>query len=261
MKKQSIANLKQLFRTDNIDDKLLQELKKDNRKGVQMLIEGYEKQKIKEQALELAFEEMCFYENHHYASGCRYIAGVDEAGRGPLAGPVVAAAVILPQDFRLIGLNDSKQLNETQRNAFFTIIKENAVSFGISIVTNQQIDDINILEATKLAMRDAISQLNPIADHVLIDAVELDGLTCSSEAIIKGDSKSISIAAASVLAKVTRDRIMKDIHTEYPVYDFQSNMGYGTKHHMDNLKKYGASPYHRESFSPVRNVMLDDINE
>ncbi|SES74677.1 RNase HII [Oceanobacillus limi] len=255
MKKQSIASIKELFDDNSVDEQLLRVLKQDERKGVQQLIHRYEKQKIKQQELEKVYEEMCSYEKIQFANGNKLVAGVDEAGRGPLAGPVVAAAVILPVDFKLLGLNDSKLLTEGQRQQFFDFIKEKSISYGISIVSNDTIDEINILEATKLAMRNAISQLDPCPDHTLVDAVPLEGLACTSESIIKGDAKSISIAAASILAKVTRDRIMKEIHTNYPIYNFSSNMGYGTKDHVNNLYQYGASPYHRKTFAPVKNII------
>lgn len=251
----SIAILKQLFKAGEVNEELIATLKMDERKGVQSLIRSYENQKRKEKALEEKFMEMCHYEQTGHANGYQYIAGIDEAGRGPLAGPVVAAAVILPTDFVLLGLDDSKKVNEPTRRKFFSIIKERAISYGISIISSQKIDEINIFEATKLAMRDALMQLEPKPDHALIDAIKLDGLPCTHEAIIQGDAKSISIAAASILAKVTRDMLMKDIHNEYPAYDFASNMGYGTKHHMETLVKKGASPYHRRSFAPVRNVV------
>ena len=255
MGKQSISEIKTLFLEDRITETDIALLKNDTRKGVQLLITTYEKNKLKKQAQEMAFYEMCTYERNAKAAGKQLIAGIDEAGRGPLAGPVVAAAVILPEDFMLLGLNDSKQISESKRDEFYDIIKENAVSFGISIMDSRTIDRVNIFEATKLAMKDALSKLYPQADHVLIDAVRLDNLTCSSEPIIKGDAKSVSIAAASILAKVTRDRLMKKIHEEYPIYDFQSNMGYGTKFHLDKLKEFGISPYHRKSFAPVKENM------
>ncbi len=199
---------------------------------------------------------MCTYERRYRSMGKRLIAGIDEAGRGPLAGPVVAAAVILPDNFKLLGLNDSKQLNKSKREEYYQIIVEQAISYGISIVENDVIDDINIYEATKLAMKQALNKLEPKADYVLIDAVELNNLPCSSESIVKGDAKSVSIAAASILAKVTRDSVMRTIHEQYPMYDFQSNMGYGTKVHMEKLKKFGASPYHRKTFAPVKETIL-----
>ncbi len=247
--------LKQLFEANELNETYINELKSDERKGVQKLIERYERQKLKEKALEENFIHMSQYEQKCYADGCQYIAGMDEAGRGPLAGPVVAATVILPRDFKLLGLNDSKQLNQKTREEYFSIIKKEAVSYGVSIIDNQKIDEVNVYEATKLAMYDAISQLSPAPDHVLIDAVSLNQLSCTSEAITKGDQESISIAAASILAKVTRDNYMKDIHQQYPIYGFSSNMGYGTKQHMDMLTEHGISPYHRKSYAPVRDAV------
>lgn len=256
MGRQSIPEIKKLLVEGKLSDQAIKELKNDDRKGVLQLITAFEKQQLKSQALEIAYEEMSTYERKNRAKGKKFIAGIDEAGRGPLAGPVVAAAVILPEDFKLLGLNDSKQLNESKRLEYYNIIIEQAISYGISIVDNDVIDDVNIFEATKLAMREAVNKLEPKADHVLIDAVELDNLHCSSESIIKGDAKSISIAAASILAKVTRDTLMRTIHDEYPMYDFHSNMGYGTKAHLERLKKFGASPYHRKSFAPVKETIL-----
>lgn len=255
MKKQSISNIKSMLINDKIDNKKIEELRLDDRKGVQQLIKVFDKNRNKKIILENKFEEMTYFEKKNYDKGSMYIAGVDEAGRGPLAGPVVAATVILPRDFMLLGLTDSKLLSETKRDEFFYIIIDQAVSYGISIVDNEKIDDINILEATKYAMKTCLNKLNLAPDHVLIDAVEIDSLPYSFESIIKGDFKSISIAAASIIAKVTRDRLMKELHDEYPVYGFDSNMGYGTKHHIEMLKKHGITPYHRKSFAPVRNNM------
>ncbi|WP_174613280.1 ribonuclease HII [Virgibacillus ihumii] len=256
MKQKSIAVIKQLLESDDVTDTFVNELRTDERKGIQKLIDRYEKRKLQELELEQKYRRMCWYEQKNYAKSCHFIAGIDEAGRGPLAGPVVAAAVILPEDFKLLGLNDSKQLNETTRDAFFEIIKENAVSYGISMVSSQEIDQVNIYEATKLAMYRAVDQLDPKPDHVLIDAVNLEKLPCSSEAITKGDQKSVSIAAASILAKVTRDTAMRQLHEKYSVYGFASNMGYGTQQHLEALRKHGATPYHRNSFAPVREAFL-----
>ncbi|TMN23562.1 ribonuclease HII [Lentibacillus cibarius] len=255
MEQQSIAVLKQLFEADELNETYINQLKSDERKGVQKLIERYEQKKLKEKALEDNFLRMSRYEQKHYANGCDFIAGIDEAGRGPLAGPVVAAAVILPRDFKLLGLNDSKQLNEQTREKYFTIIKNEAVSYGVSVIDNQKIDEINIYEATKLAMYDAVQQLDPAPEHILTDAVSLERLSCTSEAITKGDQESVSIAAASILAKVTRDHFMKELHEQYPAYGFSSNMGYGTKQHLNMLAEQGISPYHRKSFTPVRNAI------
>lgn len=255
MNKQSISVIKQLFEEKKIDALILEELKNDTRKGVQTLINRYEKQQEKQKALQQKFLNMSTYEKRARESGYQLIAGVDEAGRGPLAGPLVVASVILPADFELLGLDDSKKLSEAQKNVFFEIIKEKAISYKIAIISNNDIDKMNILQATKYGMFKAITELGIAPDYVLLDAVQLDKLPCVSEVIIQGDAKSISIAAASVLAKVTRDRLMKEIHKEYPMYDFNSNMGYGTKNHMNSLKTHGASPYHRVSFAPVRNVL------
>lgn len=255
MKRKSIKEIKVQFLTGDINPEFINELKKDERKGIQQLITTYERKKLKEELLMQDFLKMSYYENESYKQGKYYIAGIDEAGRGPLAGPVVAAAVILPQNFNLLGLTDSKQLNEKQRNEFYNIIIEEAVDYHVSIVSNQEIDRINIFEATKQAMYTAIQQLNTQPDHILIDAVKLEQLSSTSEVLIKGDQKSITIAAASVLAKVTRDRLMYDIHRKYPMYDFNSNMGYGTEKHMKMLTQHGVTPYHRKTFSPVRKAM------
>src|SRR5690625_2165232 len=205
--------------------------------------------------MEQRFAEMCNYEKESYVKGRKYIAGIDEAGRGPLAGPVVAAAVILPKSFKLIGLTDSKQLSKQTREQFYEVIVAQAISYSVSIIDNHVIDDINIYEATKQAMIRSFKQLNIKSVHVLIYVVILDQLDISANSIIKGDQKSITIAAASIIAKETRDRLMADIHAEYPIYHFDSNMGYGTKHHINMLIKHGITPYHRKTFAPVRNVM------
>lgn len=256
MKQNSIASLKTLFATGNLTEEILFTLKQDDRKGVQQLIASYEREKRREAKRESDFYEMCSYERKGLATGYKYIAGIDEAGRGPLAGPVVAAAVILPAHFKLLGLTDSKKLSKKTREDFYDVIVEEAISYSVSIISNQVIDQINILEATKQAMRTCLGELDPEPDHVLIDSVKLSDLRCSSESIIKGDQKSITIAAASVLAKVSRDRLMTKIHDQYPLYDFKSHMGYGTKHHLEMLAKHGVTEHHRKSFSPVQNTIL-----
>lgn len=255
MNKKSITELKKLFKNNQLSEAMIEQLRVDERKGVQTLIKSYERKKQKEKLLREQFISMMSYERSCYEKGYNFIAGVDEAGRGPLAGPVVAASVILPTDFTLYGLTDSKQLNENKRLEFFNIIKKEAVTYNISVVENQKIDQVNIFEATKLVMSDSLNQLDPQPDYALIDAVKLSGLNYPTTEIIKGDQKSISIAAASILAKVIRDKIMKKIHKEFPNYDFISNMGYGTNHHIKQLKKHGISPYHRKSFAPVREAI------
>lgn len=190
------------------------------------------------------------YEKELYDKGCKYIGGVDEVGRGPLIGSVVAACVILPFDFALEGLTDSKKLSEKKRDEFYKIIWDKAIAIGIGIVDEKVIDEVNIYEATKIAMKKAICDTDIKPDHVLIDAMPLD-IDVPTTSIIKGDAKSISIAAASVIAKVTRDRMMYELDKIYPMYGLASNKGYGTKKHIEAIKKYGITKYHRLSFKPV----------
>ena len=193
------------------------------------------------------------YEHELYEQGYNLIAGCDEAGRGPLCGPVVAAAVILPKDYKLEGLNDSKQLSEKKRDKFFEIIKKDAISYGIGIVDAKTIDEINIYEASRKAMLEAISKLSPSPEFVLSDAMPLP--IDNSLAIIHGDALSLSIAAASVLAKVTRDKIMYDLDKEHPEYGFKYHKGYPTKKHLENLKKYGILENYRLTYKPVKAVL------
>ena len=187
--------------------------------------------------------------------GYRRIAGLDEAGRGPLAGPVVAAAVVLPSRCQLIGCDDSKQLSESERERLYQIITERAVGIGIGSATEQEIDRLNILEATRLAMHRAVAALSPQPDCLLIDAVALPGCAIPTRSIIKGDALSISVAAASIVAKVTRDRLMAEYHRLYPHYNFLSHKGYGTDEHLQQLAAHGPCPIHRKTFAPVAEVI------
>lgn len=189
------------------------------------------------------------YENELYSKGIKYIAGLDEVGRGPLVGPVVTAAVILPCDFYDERIQDSKKLTEKKRELLYEVIKQHAISIGIGISSNDIIDNINILEATKKAMKESINNLNIKPEHILIDAVKLD-INIPSTSIIKGDAKSQSIAAASIIAKVTRDRMMYELDKKHPEYDFAHNKGYGTKKHIEAIKKYGIIKEHRKTFAP-----------
>lgn len=191
-------------------------------------------------------EAMREYEDTYDA--CAYICGIDEAGRGPLAGPVVAAAAVLPKDCQIFYLNDSKKLSEKKRDLLFDEIKEKAVAYSIGIVSPQVIDEINILQATYEAMRQAISQLNVIPEILLNDAVTIPGVDIMQVPIVKGDAKSVSIAAASILAKVTRDRMMMEYDQIYPEYGFAKHKGYGTAAHIAALKEYGPCPIHRRTF-------------
>ena len=182
--------------------------------------------------------------------------GCDEAGRGCLAGPVVAAAVILPKNFKHLLLNDSKQLSEKKRVLLRTEIKEHAIAYAIGIVDHQEIDEINILQASLVAMSDAFNALDKRFKHALVDGNKLPQLPCSATYVIKGDGKSVSIAAASIVAKVTRDRIMADLHAQHPQYGWNTNSGYPSKAHREAIDLHGITPHHRKSFAPVRNFLL-----
>ena len=197
---------------------------------------------------------MLEYENNLYKEGVTLIAGVDEVGRGALIGPVVACACILPVNFYHKDIKDSKKLSEKKREEMYKIIKENAISIGLGIVSEKVIDEVNIYEATKIAMKEAIKNLNITPEHVLIDAMKLE-LNIPSTSIIKGDAKSESIAAASIIAKVTRDHMLDEMDKEYPMYDLKNNKGYGTKKHLEALRTCGPCKYHRVSYSPVRNAL------
>lgn len=235
-------------------DPFLVNLLQDERKGVQQLIHRWKKKFAEQQQLKEKFVEMNTYEQKWRSRGFEMIAGVDEVGRGPLAGPVVAAAVILPKDFFLAGIDDSKKLSEKKRMEYDAIIRAEAIAFSISMIHAEEIDKINIYQATKKAMNAAIASLDPKPDLLLIDAMKLD-LPFPSESIIKGDAKSISIAAASIVAKVARDSLMKEISHLHSVYGFQQNMGYGTKEHIEAIKQYGITSYHRKSFAPVKDFI------
>ena len=193
------------------------------------------------------------YERELREKGIKFIAGVDEVGRGPLVGSVVAACVVLPDKFNLDGLTDSKKLSEKKRDFFFDEIKRQALGIGIGIIDEKKIDEVNIYEATKLAMKMAINECNKQIkiEHVLIDAMPLE-LDIPTTSIIKGDLKSITISAASVIAKVTRDRMLYELDLKYPIYDFKNNKGYPTKKHLEAIAKYGIIPEHRRSYGPVK---------
>ena len=202
------------------------------------------------------------YENELYKKGIKYIGGVDEVGRGPLIGPVVTACVVLPKDFILEGLTDSKQLSEKKRNEYYKYIKEHALACEVGIIGPEIIDEVNIYEATKLAMLEAIKKVNKKLklEHVLIDAMPLE-LDIPSTSIIKGDAKSISIAAASVIAKVTRDEMMYELDKIYPQYGFKSHKGYPTKKHLEALNNYGLIEGYRKTYGPVKKIIEEGQNE
>ena len=200
------------------------------------------------EAEELRLEKMLEYEKGLYEKGYEYICGIDEAGRGPLCGPVVAAAVILKKGDKIEGVNDSKKLSEKKREAVYELIKERAVAYSVGIVDEKTIDEINILEATRLAMKKAVEGLEQKAEYALVDAEKKVPIDIPYTPIIKGDALSESIAAASIIAKVTRDRMVLELDKKYPEYNFAKNKGYGTKEHTDAIKQYGLCPAHRRSF-------------
>lgn len=246
--KMSISEIKLLFKEASIDQlpKLLEEYSSDTRTGVieavnaaQKRIKAYEDEILRTKSLQV-------YEKEYESYG--YVCGIDEVGRGPLAGPVVAGAVILPKDCDILYLNDSKKLSPAKREELYDVIMEKAVATGIGRVEPARIDEINILQATYEAMREAVSKLSVVPDILLNDAVTIPLLKMKQVPIIKGDAKSVSIAAASIIAKVTRDRLMVEYDKIYPEYGFSGNKGYGSADHIAALKKYGKCPIHRDSF-------------
>ena len=241
---------------DELDHPLFEELILDGRAGVQAAISKRKRELQKQVDEDLRLEKMLAYEKELYTQGIHLIAGVDEVGRGPLAGPVVAAAVILPENCKIPGLNDSKKIPKSKHHAIYQAVLDQALSVGIGIKDNQVIDQVNIYEATKLAMLEAIQELDPLPQHLLIDAMRLD-LPIPQTSIIKGDANSLSIAAASIVAKVTRDQMMEEFDREYPGYDFAQNAGYGTAKHLAGLDKLGVTPIHRRSFEPVKSMCED----
>ncbi|MFP4697516.1 MAG: ribonuclease HII [Eubacteriales bacterium] len=252
MTKQCISDIKEILDLTPMEDiqQVIHRYRIDDRTGVQKLIKRYEK-KLKDYYKELErLDKMSEYERKY--KSFNYIAGIDEAGRGPLAGPVVAASVILPKDVKLLYINDSKKLSESKREELYDRIMSNAVSVAVGISTVATIDDINILQATYKAMENAVEELEVIPEVLLIDAIKLTNIKIPQESIVKGDSKSISIAAASIIAKVTRDRMMYEFDKLYPGYGFSKNKGYGTKDHIEAIINLGPCPIHRQSF--IKNI-------
>ena len=241
---------------DELDHPLFEELILDGRAGVQAAISKRKRELQKQVDEDLRLEKMLAYEKELYTQGIQLIAGVDEVGRGPLAGPVVAAAVILPENCKIPGLNDSKKIPKSKHKEIYEAVLQNAIAIGIGIKDNHVIDQVNIYEATKLAMMEAIGRLDPQPQHLLIDAMKLD-LPISQTSIIKGDANSLSIAAASIVAKVTRDQMMEEFDRKYPGYDFAQNAGYGTAKHLAGLDQLGVTPIHRRSFEPVKSMCED----
>ena len=247
-KKQSISAIREIFAAASETElpALYLEYEEDSRAGVQNLIQKYQKQEEALKKERERTEQMKIYEHKYEDLG--WICGIDEVGRGPLAGPVVAGAVILPRDSKILHLNDSKQLTAKKRDELYDVIMREAVAVGIGYASPARIDEINILQATYEAMREAISKLSVKPDVLLNDAVKIPQVDIRQVPIIKGDAKSVSIAAASIIAKVTRARLMEEYDKVLPGYGFASNKGYGSAEHIAALKEIGPSPIHRQSF-------------
>jgi ribonuclease HII len=247
----SIAKIReQLEQVDFLSDEARRKLNRDERKGVRHLLEIWDRRQRRRQALINQFHKLNHFENDLHQKGIMQVAGIDEAGRGPLAGPVIAACVILDPDTVLPGVNDSKKLTAAERERLFDQIMTSASAYGIGCVSARDIDRINIYEAARLAMIRALEHMARHPEFLLIDAMKLP-VPVPQLSLIKGDARSNSIAAASIVAKVTRDRLMSDLDKCYPEYGFAGNKGYGTPQHLAALKTYGACPEHRFSFSPV----------
>ena len=251
---ETVAEIKERLKNGPVSQDVLDELKKDERKAVIAAVTSYEKKVAKEQEKQDAFFKRTEFERDLTAKGYLAIAGIDEVGRGPLAGPVVACAVILPHDFHEVEVNDSKQVSEKKRTELFQKIMYQAVSVGIGVMDQDVIDRVNIYQATRLAMNQAVENLSIPADYLLLDAMKLD-LAQPQVSLIKGDARSVSIAAASIVAKVTRDTMMADFAKIYPGYGFDHNAGYGTAEHLAGLAKFGVTPIHRRTFAPVKDYL------
>ncbi|HEM5324697.1 TPA: ribonuclease HII [Streptococcus suis] len=243
-----------LTQVDSLDSPVWADLAQDDRAGVQVAIKKRRKELEKEAAEDVRLEAMLSYERALYENGVECIAGIDEVGRGPLAGPVVAAAVILPKGCKIRYLNDSKKIPKSKHEAIYQEVMERAVAVGVGIKDAAVIDQVNIYEATKLAMLEALGQLSQEPEHLLIDAMKLD-TPIPQTSIIKGDANSLSIAAASIVAKVTRDKMMADYDKEFAGYGFAKNAGYGTAEHLEGLNKLGITPIHRKTFEPIKSML------
>ena len=253
--KYTISQIKEILSSiHSIEDPMFQQLSLDMRKGVQTALKSCQKRIEKEQKRAEHFIEMQYYERLAYKEGASFIAGVDEVGRGPLAGPVVAAAVILPKNIEDLGFDDSKKLSASKREEIYRLIQEKAIAIGIGIVDADIIDQVNIYQASRLAMQQAVSELKIKQDYLLIFAMKID-VNKPQIGIIKGDAKSISIAAASIVAKQVRDQMMQEFDELYPGYDFSNNAGYGTPKHLEGLKSKGICPIHRKTFAPIKDYL------
>ncbi|MCK3905450.1 ribonuclease HII [Streptococcus suis] len=243
-----------LAQVDSLDSQVWDQLSQDERAGVQAAIKKRRKELEKEAAEDARLEAMLSYEKALYENGVEFIAGIDEVGRGPLAGPVVAAVVTLPKGCKIRYLNDSKKIPKSKHEAIYEEVMERALAVGVGIKDAAVIDQVNIYEATKLAMLEALGKLSQKPDHLLIDAMKLD-TPIPQTSIIKGDANSLSIAAASIVAKVTRDKMMAGYDREFSGYGFAKNAGYGTAEHLEGLNKLGITPIHRKTFEPIKSML------
>lgn len=256
-----ISEIKELLQTGNIAPDYLKELTKDPRKGVQSLLKQYSAQKAQAEQAIARQQELLKYEKDYYAQGYELIAGIDEAGRGPLAGPLVVASVILPPDCHLLGVDDSKKLSAAKRETLYCEILQQALAVDVEIITTEEIDELNIYQATLLGMNKCIDNMPLKPQVVLLDAMPLEREGLVTMSIVKGDSLSLSIAAASIVAKVTRDKIMSNLHLKYPMYGFDKHKGYGTAEHIEAIDKHGITKCHRRSFEPIKSKYLNTIND
>lgn len=240
-------------------EEFLVELELDQRVAVKKLLQAYHK-RIEKAALERErFYKMLSYERQYYDEGAKLIAGVDEAGRGPLAGPLVIAAVVMPQEFFISGLNDSKQISASKRDKLYDEILQKALSVSVNIVSISNIDELNIYRATQQGMAEVLLHLDKQPDVALIDAMPVEAGDIKTVSLVHGDALSASIAAASIIAKVTRDRIMEKLDTLYPAYKFANNKGYGSKDHMQAIDQDGVTEWHRRSYEPVKSLNLEAV--
>lgn len=260
IKAKSISEIKEEFAECNVDEILnkIEIYKFDGRKGVEKLIDSARKRLEKYEAEEVRLEEMLFFERDCYSKNFNLVAGIDEVGRGPLAGPVVASVVILPKDCKIQGVNDSKKLTEKKRVELDKIIKEKAIAYAIGVIDHKVIDEINILQATYEAMRQALDKIEVKPDFILNDAVVIPYVDIPQRGIVEGDGKSMSIAAASIIAKVYRDNLMVEYSEKYPDYGFESNKGYGAASHIAKIQADGLCEIHRRSF--VKNIINKETN-
>ena len=240
-------------------EEFLAELEQDGRVAVKKLLQAYHK-RVEKAALERErFHKMLSYERRYYAEGAKLIAGVDEAGRGPLAGPLVIAAVVMPEEFFISGLNDSKQISASKRDKLYDEILQKALSVSVNVVSISNIDELNIYRATQQGMAEVLLHLDKQPDVALIDAMPVEAGDIKTVSLVHGDALSASIAAASIIAKVTRDRIMEKLDTLYPAYKFANNKGYGSKEHMQAIDMEGVTEWHRRSYEPVKSLNLEAV--